>query len=101
MPKCKAALLRREVFSEGFRRWRLQTKLVTGHARVEEEILPGLSLVGGADGACEGLQPSQNALYSVAFEATNVASTSFHFVVKNKTVWVLNRNVLRQPTRSN
>ena len=71
-----------------------QTKLATGRATgracVEEEILPGLSLVGGASGACEALQPSQNALHSAVFKATNAASMSFHFVVKNKNPkWLL------------
>ena len=61
-------------------------QLEAGHwscARREEETLPGLGLAGGAGGVCEALQPSQNALHSVDFEATNIASTSFHFVVKN------------------
>lgn len=70
-------------------------QLEAGHwscARREEETLPGLGLAGGAGGVCEALQPSQNALHSFVFEATNVASTSFYFVVKNKNPkWLLSK----------
>ena len=45
-----------------------QAKLATGRVRVEEEILPGLSLVRGAGGACEALWPSENALRSVVLK---------------------------------